>query len=207
MEAHITNAPNLAEKQDIETPVMEAIPVHPKPVGISKPQRSVIRMDNFGAMRMRFLRQGRCTQWCDCACHTYTRTRTPQVVQNVLGALFVGYTGLPRLTPDCANEKCRRSSEAYLQLNYYFPSWFIARAVSFAMSIQNSKIPKISMRVLNLRNLYEEIFQSCIVGNADSVRYLLTSGQASVKDISTDSGHSPLHVRLQIILLSPTLDV
>lgn len=97
-------------------------------------------------------------------------------------------------TPPCNNGKCRRSSEAFVQFNYYFPSWFVARAVSFAMSVQNSKIPKVSMRILQLRNSYEEIFQSCIVGDVHSVRYLLMSGQASVTDISDDSGHSPLHV-------------
>ena len=64
------------------------------------------------------------------------------------------------------------------------------------MSVQNSKIPKFSMRILNLRNLYDEIFQRALVGDAYSVQYLLESGQASVKDISSDSGHSALHVSI-----------
>ena len=163
----------------------------PKKSGL---QSSGFETNSFSALRLRFLRQGRCSQWCDCTCHTYTRTSTPQTLQAVLGGLFIGYTGFPALTPDCVNEKCRRSSEAFLQVNYYFPSWFIARAVSIAMSVQNSKLPKFSVRVLNLRNLYDEIFQAAMVGDADTVQYLLMSGQASVKDISSDSGHSPLHV-------------
>lgn len=142
---------------------------------------------------MRFLRKGKCGRWCDCDCHTYRRTRSPQQLQSFLGALFVGYTGLPALTPDCTNEKCRRSSEAFVQINYYFPTWF-ALSVSAAVSFQNSIIPEISRRVLNVRDSYEEIFQSAIIGDAVSVQYLLTKRQASVFDISSDSGHSPLHV-------------
>ncbi len=205
MEASMTERRELTEKQELDVASSTSKSLeHWKTPGT---QKSVSRVDNFSALRMRFLRQGRCSQWCDCACHTYIRTRTPEAVQTILGSLFLGYTGLPTLTPPCNNGKCRRSSEAFVQFNYYFPSWFVARAVSFAMSVQNSKIPKVSLRVLQLRNSYEEIFQSCIVGDVHSVRYLLMSGQASVTDISDDSGHSPLHVSSAWSLWTTSLTV
>ena len=197
MESSITNGKIVPEQCEPNAIGSKKLDPHQK----TDSQSPVFRMDSFSALRMRFLRQGRCTQWCDCTCHTYTRTRTSPTGQAILGSLIIGYTGLPALTPPCRNEKCRRSSEAFLQVNYYFPTWFVARAVSLAVSIQNSKIPKISMRVLNLRNSYEEIFQSCIVGDVHSVRYLLMSGQASVHDISDDSGHTPLHVSIQVCRL------
>ena len=199
VEASTTEKSSFSEKQEISYTNSTITKFNPRQN--SGFQSSVFQTDSFSALRMRFLRQGRCSQWCDCPCHTYTRTSTPQTLQAVLGGLFIGYTGFPALTPECANEKCRRSSEAFLQVNYYFPSWFIARAVSVAMSVQNSKLPKFSMRVLNLRHLYDEIFQAALVGNADTVSYLLLSGQASVKDISSDSGHSPLHVGSGFVFL------
>lgn len=78
--------------------------------------------DSFSALRMRFLRQTKCKQWCDCECHMYKRGRAPQSLESTFGTLFYGYTGLPTATPPCSNNECRRSSEAFLQLNYYFPT-------------------------------------------------------------------------------------
>ena len=36
-----------------------------------------------------------CTPWCSCVCHTESRLRSPRFLDSVLGALFVGYAGLP----------------------------------------------------------------------------------------------------------------
>ena len=153
--------------------------------------------DSFSALRMRFLRQTKCQQWCDCECHTYKRNHSPRGLESIFGTLFYGYTGLPTVTPSCSNNDCRRTSEAFLQVNYYFPAWFFAWAVFVAMKVQGSRIPQFKLRILNLRDSYDEIFQSSISGDARSIRYLLSSGQASVRDISDDSGHSPLHIAVR----------
>ena len=156
--------------------------------------RSSFQLDDFSALRMRFLRQHKCDASCDCNCHTPTRARTPQMLESVLGSLFVGYTGLPALASACSSINCQRSSEGFLQIDYYFPQWFLARIVSMAMRFKDSKIPDFSMRVLNVRSSYEAIFSNAREGDAELVRYLLTTGQASVQDVTHDSGHSPLHV-------------
>ena len=155
---------------------------------------SSFQLDDFSALRMRFLRQHKCDTSCDCNCHTPTRARTSQMLQSVLGSLFVGYTGLPALASTCSSMKCQRSSEGFLQIDYYFPPWFLARIVSMAMRFKDSKIPHISLRVLNVRSSYEAIFLNAREGDAELVRYLLTTRQASVQDVTDDSGHSPLHV-------------
>ena len=162
----------------------------------SDSHRSLFRADSFSALRMRFLRQRKCDVWCDCSCHTHARTQTPNMLQSVLGTMFVGYAGLPALTPACSNTKCRRVSQGFLQVNYYFPQWFLARIVSVAMRFQDSKIPNISMRVLNIRSTYENIFRDSRRNDAGSVEYQLTMRQASVLDVTEDAGHSPLHVSL-----------
>ncbi len=155
---------------------------------------SSFQQDGFSALRMRFLRQHKCDASCDCNCHIHTRARSPQMLQSVLGSLFVGYTGLPALASTCSNIKCQRSSEGFLQIDYLFPPWFLARIVSMAMRFKDSKIPDLSMRVLNVRSSYEAVFLSAREGDAELVRYFLTMGQASVQDVTHDSGHSPLHV-------------
>ena len=162
----------------------------------SNSQRSLPRVNNFSALRLRFLQQRKCELWCDCDCHTIVRARTPDMLQPIFGALFLGYAGLPALTPSCSKTKCRRGSEGFLQLNYYFPQWFVARTISMVLRFQDAKIPKISMRVLNVRDTYEDIFRNAHGNDADLVAYQLTSGQASVIDVTNDSGHSPLHVSI-----------
>lgn len=162
---------------------------------------SLFRVDSLSALRMRFLRQRKCDVWCDCNCHTHVRAQTPDMLQSILGTLFVGYAGLPALTPSCSNTKCRRATDGFLQINYYFPQWFLTRIVSMAMKFQDSKIPNICMRVMNVRNMYEGVFMSAFENDADAVEYQITIGQASVLDATDDSGHSPLHVRIHAMPL------
>ena len=72
-----------------------------------------------------------------------------------------------------------------------------------AMRFKDSKIPDISMRVLNVRSAYEAVFSSALEGDAEMVRYLLTMGQASVLDVTQDSGYSLLHVGTSRAILGP----
>lgn len=136
---------------------------------------------------MRFLRRRKCDARCGCRCHRNTRAHSPQMLQSVLGTLFVGYAGLPVLTPSCNSRICQGSSEGFLQVNYYFPQWFLARILSLVIRSQNGQTPEISLRLLNVRSSYETIFQYALRGDADSIKFLLTNKKAS-------SGHSPLHV-------------
>lgn len=166
---------------------------------------SLFQNADFCTLRMRFLRRRKCDPWCECACHKHTRAGTPQMLQSIVGTLFVGYTGLPLLTPSCNSQKCYRTSEGFLQVNYYFPQWFLARIVSVAVRYNETNIrrPDVSVRTLNVRSSYEGIFQSSSRGDADAVKYFLTSGKASVLDVTDDSGHSPLHVRYHSHAVGP----
>ena len=161
---------------------------------------------NFSALRMRFLRRQKCDPWCTCACHKQSRAETPQFLQSIVGALFVGYTGLPLLTPPCNSKKCHRTGEGFLLVNYYFPQWFLARIISVAVRYNETNIrkPEISMRVLNSQSRSEGIFQSSIRGDANAVKHFLTSGKASILDVTDDSGHTPLHVRNPPSFIEPT---
>lgn len=159
-------------------------------------KRPVHQVDPFTVMRMQFLRQRKCDVLCKCRCHTYARASTPDSLQSVVGKLFIGYSGLPALTPACTNDTCLRTSEGFLQVNYYFPRWFLARIVHVGVGFnRRSTIPKMTLRVLHVRDTFEDIFISARFNDVESVEYQLTTGRASVFDVTEDSGHSPLHVR------------
>lgn len=156
---------------------------------------SFLPNDSFSALRMRFLRRATCDPRCRCRCHKQTRVQTPQMLQSVLGTLFVGYASLPVVTPPCDNERCKGSSEGFLQINYFFPGWFIARIISMTLRFQGNTGPEMSFRILNVRNRSASIFHYASVGDAEAVAMLLTTKKASVLDVTDDTGHSALHVR------------
>lgn len=156
---------------------------------------SFLPNDSFSALRMRFLRRSRCDSRCRCRCHKQTRVQTPQMLQSVLGTLFVGYASLPVVTPPCDNERCKGSSEGFLQINYFFPGWFIARIISVTLRFQGNTGPEMSFRILNVRSKNASIFHYASAGDAKAVDMLLTTKKASVLDVTDDTGHSALHVR------------
>lgn len=88
----------------------------------------------FSALRMRFLRRRKYHLWCSCRCHAYTRLHTTQLLQTIVSQLFVGYAGFPALTGSCDQpDICKGTAQSFVQNNYYFPPWFLARAVSFTL--------------------------------------------------------------------------
>jgi len=150
--------------------------------------------DSFGSVRMRFLRRRQCYAHCGCACHATTRFNTPRMFQAVLGSLFVGYTCIPRVSPACNDDDCVKSSDAFVQINYLFPQWLVARMVSAAMRFSATTGPEISLRTLNVRNPESSIFKAAWENDSDTVIRLLEEGHASVMDIASGLGHTPLHL-------------
>lgn len=48
-----------------------------------------------------------CRLWCSCACHTRRTLCTPPLFRNLLGQLFVGYTGIPLVERPCDQDSCQ----------------------------------------------------------------------------------------------------
>jgi hypothetical protein len=59
-----------------------------------------------------------CRAGCYCACHGLRKTATPALVDRLLGQLFVGYAGLPLLSPKCDAEDCEKSQVPEISLEY-----------------------------------------------------------------------------------------
>ena len=120
-----------------------------------------------------------------------------------MGILFVGYRGIPALSPACTTRACKGNAEGLLEVHYYFPSWFTAKAVSIALAVNQARGPEFCLRVTNVRPNEEPIFQHCFHGGLDAVRSILIAGEASVLDVNAENGNSLLH----IAMLKSQLDV
>jgi len=154
----------------------------------------------FSVLCMRFLRRRKCQPWCACRCHSSTRFNMPQLLQSVIGQLFVGYTGLPTLMSSCdlPTDTCQGTGQSFMQINYYFPTWFLSRALTFSLRTSEFQRPEHSLRMLNVRSPLESLFAGAGSNDAALVRSVITNNQGSVLYVTDRDGHSALYLAVKL---------
>lgn len=151
---------------------------------------------DFSFIDFQAVQRARCSPLCWCACHRERRVETPSLLRSIVGYLYIGYTGIPKLTPSCNDPSCYGNSPALLNVHYFFPRWLISHAVFIAVRSASAGGPEFCLRVANVRDPSCRIFTSAFEGDTITVRSLLMSKKASVLDIEKESGQSPLHLAL-----------
>ena len=73
-------------------------------------------------------RRWKCRRGCSCICHVRRMCTSPAFINRFLGRLFVGYSGLPILR-HCSEEACQLQSLSSFDIVYFFPFWFLHRAI------------------------------------------------------------------------------
>jgi hypothetical protein len=136
-----------------------------------------------------------CTPWCSCACHREWRFRTPRMLEQFIGSLFIGYSGLPVLRPPCNEHNCHLQSQPLTYVTYFFPRWFLSRMVTFMMTYTPLAGPVASLKVQRTVPGNADIFNFTKQGNVVGIRTLFENGLASPFDVQFDSGVTALHVR------------
>jgi hypothetical protein len=135
-------------------------------------------------------------QWCDCICHKRTFTRSSAQLNKVLGSLFVGYVALPFFAPPCNRQHCHRRERPSIQINYYFPPWFLTRVMIFIATYSDRGGPEMVIKIPRLCSPKADIFVFAATGNVDGIKTLFQRGLASPMDLECKNGLSPLHVRI-----------
>lgn len=176
-------------------PILSQAP-NPRVEVHNQEQDQMLRATAFSALQVRVTQRRRCHSWCRCVCHTKKSVNTPKFLRSIMGILFIGYTGVPALSPSCDIDVCSGNSEGLLQVHYFFPPWFLAKVVSIALRVSRAYGPELCLRVANVRADGDPIFRHCYFGNVEAVRSLLVSGEASVLDINAGNGNSLLHTAM-----------
>lgn len=135
-----------------------------------------------------------CTISCNCSCHKQSRLRTPNWANNVLGSLFVGYTGFSPLSPRCDVASCQGRSYSVTQITYTFPWWFLSRVLATTIAYCQPRGPELYLRVFRVCPHDADIFYASLQGHVESVKKLLSEGRASVLDVIYNSNMTALHV-------------
>lgn len=135
-----------------------------------------------------------CTPWCSCVCHTEHRFRTPRLLDQIIGSLFIGYSGMPVNTKPCTEYSCHQRSQPTTYITYFFPQWFLARMFSFVLTVTPMAGPVASLKVQRTVPANAEIFKFAQSGDVDKMRHLFENGLASPHDVHFESGVTALHV-------------
>ena len=135
-----------------------------------------------------------CTPWCSCSCHRETRLRTPRILEQFIGSLFVGYSGLPALRPPCNEKTCHLQAQPLTYVTYFFPRWFLSRMVTFMMTVTPLAGPVASLKVQRVVPGSADVFNFARLGDIDGMKALFEKGLASPHDVQYESGVTPLHV-------------
>ena len=138
--------------------------------------------------------QSVCRSGCTCSCHTRSSWRSSSYLQSILGLLFIGYTGLPLVSSGCNNIRCQRRSDPVISIKYFFPSWFMARALDVVILISRPDGLVQSLRVSRIVWEESKIFRLAQDGNVDDMKSLLSSRRGSPYDVSSLYGFTPLDV-------------
>ena len=145
-----------------------------------------------------------CEDSCSCICHRRYAWKTPRLLNRFLGILFVGYTGIPYISPRCNTQDCMQRSNPMTIITYLFPSWLLARVLVLAVRLSSIGGIELKLRVPHVVSNSSIIFDLCIRGDVEGVKGLLRRGLSSPFDVSINGGRTPLFVRISQILILVT---
>lgn len=133
-----------------------------------------------------------CRAGCPCSCHSQRCSSTPAVLNNLLGRLFVGYAGLPALSPKCNKEDCQGSRSSNVSLEYWFPTSFLSKIVRMQLAYHQNVGPSLHLDTLRRIPDNSQCITFALDGNIDGLKLLFNRGLASPRDISATRGYSLL---------------
>jgi len=144
-------------------------------------------------------KQSTCEGFCDCSCHSNSRYRTPLMLRNLIGTLFVGYTGSSLLGPNCNKSTCQNHAGRSLQFTYCFPQWFLEKTIHIVAALTYTGTPVFGLEVRRRVGWGGEdsILRFALTGNTVGVKSLLDVGKASMTDVDPNHGRTALYVSLR----------
>ena len=141
-----------------------------------------------------------CSPFCGCRCHDIHSTKSPKALHELVGMLFIGYSGCPlRMRQNCTEISCISQSPFRANVKYLFPSWFLATAITATLVKTFLAEIRVSLAVRRIIPTGAEIFRLQKTHDIDGLRPLFSKGLASPND-SSPFGNSLLIVSNILIL-------
>ena len=151
--------------------------------------------------RVSQIRRVSCSQNCSCICHVRRYSRTPRIFDNIIGSLFLGYSSIPVLTPNCDKSSCSRYSYSIVTVMFLFPRWLFYRLLLITITNSRRDGPEVYLKMVRIRSASSTIFANASSGNITSIQRLFQRGEASPFDIDDVYNRSVLEVSSSILFL------
>ena len=142
--------------------------------------------------------QGRrieCSSDCKCSCHTQQNVQAYSSLGNILGRLFLAYSGSSILRRPCNLSTCSQQNAKSIRLTYFFPRWFLNHVVSTTFSTSRLGTPNLNLKVRKIVPETSRLFALCMAEGVDGIQKLFVNREASPDDVHHRGGWTPLHVR------------
>ncbi|KAI9774855.1 MAG: hypothetical protein M1840_000071 [Geoglossum simile] len=127
-----------------------------------------------------------CRPGCSCVCHKRHQFQTPRMLEQIIGSLFLGFSGIPINTPPCTERSCHQRAVPSTQISYYFPTWALKRMVSLMVHFMPLDGPVASLRMPRAVSPSSKVFSYASRGDIDGMKYLFQRGLASPHDAAAD---------------------
>ncbi|EKG17698.1 hypothetical protein MPH_05147 [Macrophomina phaseolina MS6] len=135
----------------------------------------------------------RCDPDCPCLCHKKLFVRSPKILEQFIGRLFLGYTCLPFLKQPCTSVTCHQRSSNNASITYFLPRWFSEKAVSATFMSSPMGSPSLNLKIRRVVPEVSQLFRLSRYGDAQGLRDLFISGRASPDDVHIRGGWTALH--------------
>ncbi|EEP82154.1 predicted protein [Uncinocarpus reesii 1704] len=134
-----------------------------------------------------------CDRACPCQCHNSRRSQTPGIVSRFLGQLFVDYSGIPAVTPECNHQACNQARAPKVQAEFWFPAnVFWSKIFQLQATYHGVTGPSLQLRTYRHVPDSAPAVNYTINGNINALKALFAQGLASPLDISDTRGYSLL---------------
>lgn len=137
--------------------------------------------------------QTSCWSDCACLCHRRSSFKSPAVLKKISGQLFLGYNGSLVFQQRCTVPTCRTKSAKSPQISYYFPKWFVQRAITISMTTTAFGTPNLNLKVRRVVSEMSDLFRLSRFGDVEGCQTLFSKQQASPDDVNPIGGWTALH--------------
>lgn len=133
--------------------------------------------------------------YCKCKCHDLRVSATPRIFTRTLGRLVIGISGQIISDSVCDLATCDDQSRYALTLTYYFPSWFVARAIILRCVQKPYGSPQFSLQTRDLLPEHSPLINAITEGKIENLRTLFSNRDCSPNAMEP-MGWTGLTVRL-----------
>ena len=135
-----------------------------------------------------------CPKSCRCKCHKRRTFQLPSSLRHWLGSLHVSVVNPWYMQPRCSAPSCRRRADLRVNVQYVFPSWPAATAIS--AYYERTTWGSVERLIRLVQIVDTNAFYFAGKGDLQSLRDLYFTGRASVHDVSPISGYTALSLAI-----------